>query len=252
VIRRPGDWAQVIVAVTAIFALFHVTADALRSYRGEFGVLIGLTVVSATIAADRLCFGASPRDSVRRLGFRAPAPRGVLAVALAAGMLILVLPVFSAVTRTPLRTLEGWPVWIPGLFAQAGIAEETLFRGFLFARLREGRSFGRAASLAMIPFVVAHLFLFFTMPVPIAAASVLLAVVVSFPLARLFELGGGTIWAPAILHLVIQGAIKVIEIPASAPALPLVWMAASALVPFVVFVVPRDARREVVAPERAE
>jgi hypothetical protein len=35
---------------------------------------------------------------------------------------------------------------------------------------------------------------------PVALAAVGLAVVLSFPLAYLFELGGRTIWAPAILH----------------------------------------------------
>jgi hypothetical protein len=47
------------------------------------------------------------------------------------------------------------------------------------------------------------------MPWPVALAAVLLSVVLSLPFAHLFEVGGATIWAPALLH----------------------WMAASALLP---------------------
>jgi membrane protease YdiL (CAAX protease family) len=44
------------------------------------------------------------------------------------------------------------------------VAEEVLFRGYLFGHLRRGRSFWRAAVLSMLPFVCVHLLLFFTMP----------------------------------------------------------------------------------------
>ena len=68
-----------------------------------------------------------------------------------------------------------------------------------------------------------------------ALAAVLLSTLLSFPLARLFELGGNTIWAPALLHFVVQGAVKVVELPGNT-GLPIVWMAASALVPWLVFI----------------
>jgi hypothetical protein len=82
-----------------------------------------------------------------------------------------------------------------------------------------------------------HLLLFFTMPWPIALAALLLSLVLSFPLARLFDAGGATIWPPALIHFVVQGTVKIVEVsgPAAA-AFPLVWMAASAAIPMVVFV----------------
>jgi membrane protease YdiL (CAAX protease family) len=109
-----------------------------------------------------------------------------------------------------------------------------LFRGYLFRRLRQGRSFWKAALLAMIPFVVVHLFMFATLPWTIALAAVVLAIVISFPLTHLFELGRNTIWAPAILHFTVQGAIKVLELPGDT-LLPVVWMAASATIPYLAF-----------------
>jgi hypothetical protein len=87
----------------------------------------------------------------------------------------------------------------------------------------------------MLPFVAVHLILFLTMAWPVALASVLLAVIISFPLARLFELGGDTIWPPALLHFVIQGTVKVLVLPSGAESFALAWMAASAAIPLLVF-----------------
>ncbi len=123
-------------------------------------------------------------------------------------LLWLVLVAFVLGTGVAWTMAPGWLAFVPGLFAQAGIAEEILFRGYLFRHLRRGRSFMRAALLSMLPFVAVHLILFLTMPWAIALAAVLLSVVLSCPFARLFELGGNTIWGTAVLHFVIQGTIK--------------------------------------------
>ena len=77
------------------------------------------------------------------------------------------------------------------------------------------------------------------MPWPVALAAIVLAIVLSFPLAHLFELGGDTIWPPALVHFVVQGAIKVIDEPGE--LLPVAWMAASAALPLLVFLVPRPS-----------
>ncbi len=128
-------------------------------------------------------------------------------------MLALVVPVFAMVQGSTLTLLPGWLALVPGLFAQGGIAEEVLFRGYLFGHLRRGRTFWRAAALSMLPFAAVHLLLFTTMPWPIALAALTLSVALSVPLAHLFELGGSTIWAPALLHAVIQGAVKIVVFP---------------------------------------
>ena len=94
----------------------------------------------------------------------------------------------------------------------------------------------------MIP--ASHVVLFFSMPWPIALAALALSIAVTQPLAYLFELGGRTIWAPAILHVVMQGAIKVVQLPPDEGAgLPIIWMAACAAVSYVVFFVKADRRR---------
>jgi membrane protease YdiL (CAAX protease family) len=225
--------------VTLVFALFHGLATVTGSDRGQAGLLVGAVVVVATLAVERVFFGLHLSTAIHAIGLGAFDARGILAATGVSLLLLLTLPAYAVVTGNPLRLNDGWGWLLPGLFAQAGIAEEVLFRGYLFRRVRRGRTFWRAVVVASLPFVAVHLVLFVSMPWPIAAAAVLLAAILTPPLAYLFELGGGTVWAPALVHFTIQGAIKLVTSEEDDARLPLVWMAAGALVPYLVFLVPR-------------
>jgi membrane protease YdiL (CAAX protease family) len=147
--------------------------------------------------------------------------------------------VYSLITDATVTIRQGSLWLLPGLFAQGGVAEETVFRGYLFGHLRRGRSFWRAAGLSTLPFVAVHLTLFVTLSWPVALAALLLSVLLSFPLARLFELGGWTIWPPALVHFVVQGTVKIVDVAGdAASAFPFVWMTATAVIPLLVFVIP--------------
>ena len=239
-IQGADRWWRLLVGLATVFILFQSAALALGSDRGQSGVLVAALVVTALVAVEWALFGRRPREALGCLGFGRPAAVGLGAALTVCLLLLAVIPVYAALRGASVAFYPGWQWLLPGLFAQAGIAEEALFRGYLFGRLRRGRSFWRAVALAMAPFVLVHLILFMTMPWPVALAAVLLSVVMSFPLAYLFELGGNTIWPPALLHFTVQGAIKVMEVPGEA-ALPLVWMAACAAFPFLVFLVRRPS-----------
>jgi membrane protease YdiL (CAAX protease family) len=244
-----GRWIRLVSGLVAVFALFQWSAAALGSDRGQAGMAIGALIVAVVCVVERLLFGVPFRALVPALGLGAPERRGLIAAAATCLLMLLSVPAFAWATRaTP--TFYPGSVWLmPGLFAQAGIAEEVLFRGYLFGHLRRGRSFWRAALLSMFPFVAVHLLLFATMPWPIAAAALLLAVIVAFPLARLYELGGATIWAPALLHFVIQGTVKVVVFPeATSLRFAVLWMAISAVIPMLVFVM-RQSPRESPQPD---
>jgi hypothetical protein len=89
--------------------------------------------------------------------------------------------------------------------------------------------------------VAVHVILLATMSWEIALGATLVAAATSFPLAHLFEMGRFTIWAPAIVHTVIQGAIKLVEVEEGPPTpLYLFWLAASAIVPFAAFLFARN------------
>src|SRR4029453_17358229 len=155
--------------------------------RGQRGILIGPLVVAATAAAAWRLLPRQRSMAVRQLGLGRPRVRGMVAAGSVAWLLLIVALVFVRARGLAPAFYPGWISLLPGLFAQAGIAEEVLFRGYLFGHIRVGRTFWRAAALSMLPFVAVHLVLFFSMSWPIALASVVLAILISFPMAYLFE-----------------------------------------------------------------
>jgi len=230
-------WAKLIVGLLVGFVALQGSATALGSDRGQAGIVIALVVAATLVVVQRLLFAHSFLAVAFALGLGKPKARGLLTGAVAGLVLILVVHGYALVTSTTLSPYPGWPWLVIGLFAQAGIAEEMLFRGYLFGNFRRVYPFWRAAGLSTGPFVIVHLLMFVTLAWPVALAAMLLAVAISFPLAHLFELGGRTIWAPAIVHCVVQGTLKVIVSDPVGMELPLVWMAASAVLPYFVFLI---------------
>ena len=108
------------------------------------------------------------------------------------------LPITRHLPDAPLH-----PDWLPiliGVILVNGVAEEMIHRAFIFGHLRETRSFWMSATVSAIVFAVQHIYLLFTIGTAAGLASVALALAVAFPLAFLYESGGGSLAAPAILH----------------------------------------------------
>lgn len=196
-------------------------------------MLIAALIVEMVFPAGK---PTSIDQALRALGLGAPS-WPALASAMLAGVLLLVLMrLYATATNTTITVRPDAPWLGVGMFAQGGVAEEVVFRGFLFRRLRLTRSFWRAAGLAAIPFVVVHSILFLTLDFVVALSSLILSLLISFPLAWLFERAGNSVWPPALVHAVIQGAIKVVEAePSRFQGLALFWMGVSAAVPYLFF-----------------
>jgi membrane protease YdiL (CAAX protease family) len=242
-ISNRSEWSRLALGLIAVFVLFQWSAARLGSDLGQAGLAVAGIVVSGTLLVEFLWSRRSITSMLRTLGLGRPRVQGLAIAAGVCSLLLLVVPTFVLATGSAVTTTDGWLWLVPGLFAQAGIAEETLFRGYLFGRLRIGRTFWRAATLSMVPFVAVHLLLFVTLPFWVALIALVLAVVTSFPLAHLFELGGRTIWPPALLHFVVQGTVKVLVVSGEASAaFPLAWMAACGLLPLFVFLVESPSR----------
>ena len=228
--------------LAAGFVVLDRAAVLAGSTRGQAGLLVGALAVATITLVEWLLFpkplAAVPAGLGFGFGFGRPAGRAFVAALTIGAVMLAFFPLFARATGTPVAVRDDWALLIPGLFAQGGIAEECLFRGYLFGHLRRQRSFWRAAWLSVPPFVAVHLLLFVYMPFPVAAAATLLSLVMSFPLARLYDLGGGTIWAPALLHFVAQGAVKLAVVPDSAQVMVGVgWMAVCAVLPWAAFAV---------------
>ena len=234
-IVKPSDWIRLVAGLIVIYALFQWSAGALGSNRGEAGAIVAAIIVAATIIIERTFFGTGNRDLVAALGFGTPTVAGLAASFAVTALLVAMLLLFPLITGTRLTLQQDWMRPLPGLFLQAGIAEEVLFRGWLFGHLRQGRSFQRAALVSMIPFAAVHLYLFLTLSWPIATAAFLLSIVIAVPMAWLYEVGGRTIWAPAVVHAVIQGVPKIIDVRDGSPVIfAIAWMCFSAVAPILV------------------
>jgi membrane protease YdiL (CAAX protease family) len=230
--------AAVLLGFAALYLLLDRTAAQLQSFRGEWGALIVLLVIGAALVIEWLIARRAVLAIAGDLGLRGSKP-AALAVAIGLSLILaLVLPIYGLITGRSIHLIDGWPLLAIGIFAQAGIAEETIFRGFLFRHFRRGRSFWRAAVLGAIPFVAVHLVLFWTMEPIVAAMALLVSVSLTFPFAWIYEQAGNSIWPPAILHAVVQGTIKVID-TGDGPHMAIVWMLISAIVPWTVFLLLR-------------
>jgi membrane protease YdiL (CAAX protease family) len=235
---RPARMVPLTVGFILIYLVLDRSATWTNSLFGEYGAPICALVIAMALLVERWIFGKTPMQALATLGFGTPAGRGMLAAALASIALLAYFPILALMTGAQLILRDGWLWIVCGVFLQGGIAEELLWRGYLFRHLRATRGFWRAAAIAMVYMVAQHTLLLLTMPLPIALAALVVALLSSFPLAYLFEAGGNTIWAPALLHAVIQGALKVVTVPEDM-LLPvqLGWMALSMLVPYLVFLI---------------
>jgi hypothetical protein len=89
-----------------------------------------------------------------------------------------------------------------------------------------------------------HLPVILASGVVVGLAAMLVAAVTTLPLARQFEAGGTTIWAPAIVHAGID-SFKLVDIPAEASmTLSLTLAAASLTIPMLAFAVRTDRRAQ--------
>jgi membrane protease YdiL (CAAX protease family) len=234
---------RILIGFLALWFVLDRSAAMLGSFSGEAGMIVCVTVLLMAVIVERILFGIGPPASLHALGFRRPERDAVRTTFFLCAALLAFYPLFSLGTTLPLGLADGWPILLIGLFLQGGIAEEVVFRGYLFRHMRRGRSFWRAAFLAALPFIAVHLLLFATLDFPLALAALVVSVSLSFPLAWLFDRSGGSVWPPAILHFTVQGSIKLVTVPkASSMLVALAWMTFAALLPWLVFLLrPRPA-----------
>lgn len=236
---------RVTVAFVLVWLVFEQGAALLGSTRGEAGLVVCALVVACALLAERVLTRAGPRQAARALGLARPTTSALIAAIALSAALLGFYPLFAGVTGATIAWRADSAVLAVGLAAQGGVAEELLFRGFLFRHVRQGRTFWRAAWLAAVPFVAVHLLLFLSLDLAVALAALLVALSLSFPLAWLFERAGGSIWPGAIVHAVVQGSIKLVEVDENTlPTLALAWMVLSALAPWLFLFLRGEARAQ--------
>ena len=235
--NRPVPWVRFLAGFVVLYGTLAGLAEI--DATGRFGLAILAGVLLVALVVERVLFRCPPAVAFRALGFGRPTVRSLVA-ATAVCVPVLVLPWLLAGVAPVMR--PGWPWLLLGIFAFHGLAEELVWRGYAYRRLREGRSFGRAVVLTMPLVAVAHVPVIIGSGLAVGGAALIVAAVTSVPFAHLWEMGRGTIWAPALLHTAID-AFKLVAIPAGATLTVSIALAAvSVVVPLLVLVVDRRVR----------
>jgi len=151
-------------------------------------------------------------SALRALGFGRPAGLALGVSAVVGGVLIACMPFVFRLAGADLVLPENWLVLALGIVLLNGIAEETIYRAYLFRRLRQGRTFTSAVLIGIVLHALAHVPLIATGGIALGLSGVAVAAI-GFPaMAYLYERGSNTIWAPAVLH----AAVNLIILPLSA------------------------------------
>jgi membrane protease YdiL (CAAX protease family) len=163
-------------------------------------VLLFVVGVGGTMVAERLLFGPGWTRIVTALGFVAPGARAATVAIVVSVPMWSFLPLYGRFTATPVALARDWLPILLGVILVNGLAEEAIHRAFIFGHLRETRSFRTSAAISAVIFAAQHVYLLFTIGAVAGLASVGLALALAFPLAFLYERGGNSLGAPAILH----------------------------------------------------
>lgn len=190
------------------------TATSLRKLgpRGLLGVLlvVAASMVGAAVGAIVVLLWAQlSRTPMPELGFRAPTnwlrvviEAATLGMALKLVMKSLVMPLVGApAVNTSYQYLAGNTAALPGIIGAlllAGVAEELLYRGYAFERLRVFLGSGQAALwisvlVSAALFALAH---YRDQGVPGVAQSAITGLAFAGMFAR-----RGQIWSPIIAHI---------------------------------------------------
>lgn len=113
-----SSWIRLGASVLALFAIFQWSAAALGSDRGQAGVIVCALVVGATLLCERALFAKTTAAATEAIGLGRPRAIGLAAATEIAVLLLMVVPVFLAVTRSSSPAAEhalppAWAVY-PG------------------------------------------------------------------------------------------------------------------------------------------
>jgi membrane protease YdiL (CAAX protease family) len=206
---------------------------------GRWGLAILAAVLTTAVIVERIRCRSSLAAVLRRLGLGRPGGRALAVAGGVSGLVLLVFPATAAVSGTAVALRPEWPWLLIGVFAFHGLAEELVWRGYAFGRLRKGRSFWAAAGWTMPLIAVTHVPIIVSMGPAIGVGALAVAAVTSLPLAYLYETGRRTIWAPAVVHTAID-SFKLVVVPAVAvQTFSMLLIVASLAFPLLAFAVPR-------------
>jgi membrane protease YdiL (CAAX protease family) len=204
-------WAVFLVGFALIWTVLQVTGSPEPTpARNALALAATLACAVAVLAVAMRV----PRP-LRTLGLGRPTSASIAVAVGVSAACLGAYALFPVVTGRDLALQPGWPGLLVGVWLFNGVAEELAWRGYVFGRLRQGRSFGHALLPAMVILSLTHVPILISSGWVVGLAAMLVAAVTTVPLASLYEQGGATIWAPALLHAAID-AFRVLAVDPTA------------------------------------
>lgn len=220
-------------AVTFLAAWFALDRLA-TSPPTPFSALLAFAAAGVVLAIGELAVFHTPaRNLIRTLGLNPTNGRALFAAAVVgAGVLVTYLG-GAAALGVDLELRDNWPMVLVGLLLFHGVAEELVWRGLVFGHLRRQFTFRRAVAWSMPWIALTHLPIVVGSGWLVGGLAMTSAAITCLPLAHLWERGGRTIWAAAVLHGLI-GTWQLFE-RSYPPTYQLVILTASIVVPLAAF-----------------
>jgi membrane protease YdiL (CAAX protease family) len=163
--------------------------------------LVALAGAAAVVAiGERLVYRTPWRDLPIEMGFGRPTGRALAVGGVVGGLVIAGYVLGAQALGITLELRPEWPLVLVGVLVFHGLAEELVWRGFVFHHLRDGRTFRRAVLASMPLIALTHVPIIVSSGLLVGGLALLTAAITCLPLAYLWERGGRTIWAPALVH----------------------------------------------------
>src|SRR5215208_1546611 len=132
-------------------------------------------LIAATLVVMLLHEYRSVPSALAALGFGRPG-RVPLTVSVAVSVLLIAcLPLVFRLAGADFVLPDNWIVLVLGIVLLNGIAEETIYRGYLFRRLREGRTFHSAVLIGVALHTLAHVPLIAAAGIAVGLAGIVVA-----------------------------------------------------------------------------
>jgi membrane protease YdiL (CAAX protease family) len=163
--------------------------------------LVPLVISAAVlVVSEMLVTRLSLRQILVRIGLGRPPWRAVVAASIVGAGVVATFFGGAAILGIDLELRSNWPAVVVAAFLFHGVAEELVWRGYVYGHLRRGANF-RGAVLRSIPLIaLTHVPIIVSNGIGVGTLAVITAAVTCLPFTYLYERGGRTIWPPAILH----------------------------------------------------
>jgi membrane protease YdiL (CAAX protease family) len=161
---------------------------------------VALGASAAVLALGQHGLGVPWRDIPAALGLGRPLGRAVVRAGLVGATFFLSLLLGARAVGVTLQLRQNWPTVLAAALIFHGLAEELVWRGFVFGRLRRSTTFWRAVAKTVPLIALTHVPVAGSNGLTVGLLAMLTAAVTCLPLGYLWERGGGTVWGPALLH----------------------------------------------------